>query len=398
MAEESYLNLSESFGGENTIDKNEMPVNEESEQTQPENVEQQAEGDETAGQTEQTDQAAEQPNEDKGEQPAEQAEEGDKFFEMFNKRYSAEIKGDDDISSLLESKQKVAEYLEKEKVWSDYETERNTYKEKIAELEKQLNPLEYFSSPEAYVAEQLRKQYPDKNPVLMQEIATADLRGMDDMDILVKQTMLDNPDLENGEAGAREYLDSVYGIDRNDEDFQMTIAMKNRIKIDANKARKDLATLKSEIELPKVMTEEERAQAMQEAVENKKKEVAPYREKFEQFDTFKTKIGDNEFKFDVPNDFKEGLADMFDNFFIQGNQPINEENLQAIQELRDAFFLKENFAKIYEVITKEAITKEKAKMDEMLHNEAPENRGTATDQPKAENDYVGDIGTKFLGL
>lgn len=314
-----------------------------------------------------------------------QTDQEEKFFELLNKKYDADFQSDDDIASLMEQRQTFADLSEKEKQWSEYESERGTYKERIADLETKLNPLEHFSSKESYVAEQLRKQHPDKDPAILQEVATRDLKEMEDMDVLVKQVMLDTPDIDGGEAGAREHLESKYGIDRSDEDFEMTRAMKNAVKIDAAKARKDLDVLKSEIEMPEVMTPEDREKAVAEAKQEKEQELSPYMEKFKKFDKWTYGEGEDAFTFDVPDEFKEGLEDMFKGFFIEGDQPVNEQTLEAVAELRDASLLKEYFPKIKEIIVNEAMAKEKADRDKLLNNQSPENTSTATeDEPTQE--------------
>jgi hypothetical protein len=83
--------------------------------------------------------------------------------------------------------------------------------------------------------------------------------------------------------------------------------------------------------------------------------------------------------YDVPEDFKAKLPDMFDAFFIgAGNEP-TPENIQAVNELREAFFIGQYKEKIYEAMYKDAETKIKKSLDEKLGNTVLPNTATASD-------------------
>lgn len=348
----------------------------------------QTEGGEEVAQTEveQTEVTTEQTGE--GTQADETTQEESKFFETFNQKWNTEYQSDDDIASLLESQKEFSDLKEKSTEWSDFETREKDYKSKIAELEDQLDPLKHFPNKESYIEMQLRMQHPDKNPAILHEVVTKDLSEMSDMDVLIKSTLLDVPDIEGGEEGVREHLYNRYGVEF-DEDGnpEFTRSIKNSMKIDASRARKELAQYKDSVELPKVMTPEEKEQALQEAKESRAKEISPYLEEFKKFDKWSVDLGDDkQFEFEVPNDFKQSLEDMFKGYFVDGDQPVNEENLETIVQLRNGLFLNEYFPKIYEVIQKEAITQQKEAQDALLNNEEPENKSTATDQDRESKD------------
>lgn len=375
MAEEGLQDISTVFGGGS------QEGAEGTEQSQA------ASGEEAATATQGTEAQTEGETGGEGQAVADEAqstEEADKFFENFNTRFNTEFGSDDDIKSILEGHSQLKEQSDK---WTDYETRVKDYDEKIAELERNYDPLTHFSSKESYIAEQLRKAHPDKDPALLQDVVMSDLKDMGDMDVLAKELLLDNPNLEGGLAGAKAVLDEKYGIDRDDEDYEMSMTTKNRIMIDANKARKDLGVLKESIELPTVMTAEEKEQAIAEAKEAKAQSLLPYADKFKQFDKWSADLGDGKkFEFDVPDSFKEGLDEMFKGFFLEADMDINEENLESVIQLRNAMFLTENFPKIYEVIRNEANTTNQESTDALLNNEAPENRSTRTDDDRQAAD------------
>ena len=380
MAEnEGFMSIEESLGLEPDA----------TEQTQAGGSEEAAAATETTEGTEsQTEGVTEGATEGATEASTEQSTEGaDKFFENFNTRFESEFKSDDEIKELLGVRDEYSTLKEQSEQWTDYENRVKEYDETIAGLKEELNPLSHFANKESYIAEQLRKAHPDKDPSLLQDVVMKDLKEMPDMDVLAKKLLIDNPDLEGGLAGAKEVIDDKYGIDRSDEDYEMSSVTKNRIKIDANNDRKSLQGLKDSIELPTVMTDEEKAQALADAKEAKSKVLSPVADKFKQFDKWSVDLGDDKkFEFDVPDEFKSGLGDMIERFFLDGDMEVNEENLNTVVELRNAMFLTQYFPKIYEVIQNEAKTVNQESTDAMLNNEAPENRSTMTDDQRQAED------------
>ena len=295
----------------------------------------------------------------------------------FNKTFGTQYKSHEEIKPLTELPSKIKEYEEKENSYKTFVEQEKTYKSKIEELESSLNPLKHFSSPEAYIAEQLRIQHPDKNPILLQEIATTDLAKLDDVKVLVKSILLEQPDL--AESAVEEYLQEEYGIDKDTPREEWSNALKTKIKIKAAEKRKELAVLKSQIKTPEVLTPEQRAAKVEEAKEATKKAIAPYADKFAQYDKFTRTIGDKQFEFVVPDDYKESLKPMFETFFLAGNE-VNEANLTAIQDVRDGQLLLKNFDHVYRAIESDVEARVRREMDKQLGNETPPNTATATDE------------------
>ena len=294
-----------------------------------------------------------------------------------NKTFGTQYKTADEIKPIFELPSKVKEYEEKVKVAEAYPEKEKSYQNRIKELESSLNPLTHFSSKEAYIAEQLRKAHPDKSQTLLQDVATKDLAKMDALDVLVNQVMLDNPDVSKEDARAHVY--NEYGVDADTPEGEWSAAVKTKIKIKANEARKELNALKASVTLPEILTHEQVEQKRIEQVEALKKQIKPLQEKFAQFDKFTEKVGENEFEFAVPEDYKSQLSAMFEGFFVQGGNEINEDNLGVITELKEALMLKRNFANIYRAIETDVAARLKKEYDERLGNTQPPNGATATD-------------------
>jgi hypothetical protein len=113
---------------------------------------------------------------------------------------------------------------------------------------------------------------------------------------------------------------------------------KTKIALDSASARRSVNQLKQGIELPKVVSREERERLANEALAQKTQAIAPIRTEFSKFD--KIKVGDVEYT--VPDDYKSKLGDMFDAYFLKAGNDVTDENLATVLELRDSMFLWEN--------------------------------------------------------
>ena len=297
------------------------------------------------------------------------------FIETLNKKFGTQFKADDEIKNVFSLPKKVSEYENKLKESEGLSKSIEDYKKKIDELEGSQDPLKYFSSPDSYIAEQLKIKYPKSNPDTLHKIATTDLSKMDDLDVLVKDKQLFVPDAPK-EGIIRSVVLKHYGIDPTSAPEEWDEISVAEMKLDAAAARDKINNLKSVIEMPKIVSKEEKLKAEQDAIAQKEQAIAPLKDTFSKFDKFKNE----DFEFDVPDDYKSKLPDMFQSMFINAGLEPTQENLETALELRDALLLKQYFPKIKEVIAKEAETKLQAKIDAELHNTQPPNTATLTDQ------------------
>lgn len=319
----------------------------------------------------------------------------DLFFDTFNKRYGTAYKADDEIKGLFDAPKKISEY---EARISDYETlkaEAEQRQKEIERLEGLNDPLKFFSSPETYVAEQLRIKYPDKDPVLLQEIATTDVDKMGDFDVLAKSMRMFVRNLPEGGKYVRDVLYRKYGIDSDMSLEDIDGATKTQIALDAATERNRINDLKKSIELPKVITKEERAKAEADLSAKRLQALAPLRERYTKFEKFSDGQG---LDFDVPKEFQAKLGEMFDGMFVEAGHEPDEKTIQAAEDLKIAWFLKDNFSKIKEVIVKQAQTELQAKIDKESHNDSPPNTATATDQnPQQQLQGIGKLVSTLRG-
>lgn len=305
------------------------------------------------------------------------------WLDELNTKFKTEYKSPEEFGQVFEKTKKVSEYETKLK---GYEDSEKKYQDQISSLIKAQNPLEHFSSPESYVAEQLRRQYPDKSPLILQDVVTRDNKVMDDLDVLIKNAFLTTPNLKGGEQGVRETILSEYQIDPSTPKEEWPISVQNRIMIEANKARREWDELKSKVVVPKVQTAEERETERVNLMTEKQTRLAPLKESFTKFDKFTEEVEPGKiFDFNVPEEYKEESGKMFDQFFLQAGLEPTQENLATMEELQQAILLKRHFKQIYKTIEGDVQTRERAERDLLLNNTNPTNTKTATETEASDS-------------
>jgi len=315
-----------------------------------------------------------------------------------NKVYKSEFKTPEEFGTVFEKAKKVDEYGTKITEFTNNETKYKTQLEKLqSSLKEVQNPLNYFSSQEAFIAEQLKKQYPDLNSSMLHTIATSDSKGMTDIDVLVKNKLLENPTLIGGEQGARDLILDEYGIDPATPKEEWSITQQNKVLVAARNARKAWDELKSKVVVPKVQTPEEREAELVRTKEERKVQLKPLRETFSKFDKFTEEIEPGKvFELNVPDEYKQGLPDMFETYFVEAGLEANEESLKDIEELKQALLLRQNFKQIYKIIEGDVTTRLKAEQDKLLGNIPPANTQTATQGEDEKTKYSKEKGLGAL--
>lgn len=318
-------------------------------------------------------------------QPPQGETKGDEFIDNFNKRFSSSFTSEDDIRGLFGLRQKVGELEPK---LTDYSKKLESYEQEIENLKNSDN-TGLLSNPlirNAYVASQLLEKYPDRDPSTLQEIVMADVSKMSDFDVLVKDLKMDLPN--SSEADIRATLCDKYGVDGDSRPEEWSSIAKTKIAIDARTARANIKNLTSGIQLPKAVSKEDRERLQTEALNKRMADTAPLKEEFTKFDKFNDKRIEG-FEFDVPNDYKSKLNDMFQAMFVDAGMEPTAENKEAVMELRDALLLKQELPKIWDIAFKKGQVSVQKKVDEELSNTKPPNTTTKTDIEGTKDDLPG---------
>lgn len=306
------------------------------------------------------------------------------YLRYINENYKTEFKTPEEVGAYFEKAKKVIEY---EPRLTEYENKVKQYEQQVAELNSSLNPLSYFTSQDSYIAEQLKKQRSDLHPQVLGDVISQNTDSMSDIDVLIKNELLNNPKLIGGEKGAEGLVYKRYGIDPTVPKEEWDITTQNEMLVAAGKARKEWNELKSKVVLPKIATPEEReAERVRIATERKAK-LTPLQDTFSKFDKFSEQIDEGKvFDFNVPDEYKEVLPEMFEKYFVEAGIEPTKENLADLEELKQALMLRRHFKQIYKTIEGDVTAREKAARDKLLGNEHPENTNSGN-EIKDESDF-----------
>jgi hypothetical protein len=304
----------------------------------------------------------------------------DEFFENFNKRYSAEVKSDDDIKELFSLKGKIGEYETKVKDHDELKTSVEKYKKELEET-KSTYMSDLLAKPllkQAFVASQLQEKHPNLDKDVLAELAMSDIDKMSDIEVIARERKLRVPkaSIENLKAVIRKEI----GVDSDQTESEWSDLANTELAIKAADARDRVKQLLNGIEMPKVVTKEEREATLAKALDEKKRQAEPFKEIFKKFDVYKN----GDFEFAPPEEFKSKLEGIFNGMFLNSNLEINKENLATAEMIKRALFTDEYLPQMLEVKAKQVRAEMQEKVDKELNNDTPPNTATATDQGGVE--------------
>lgn len=259
------------------------------------------------------------------------------------------------------------------------ESENATLKEKNKTIVESLNPMSYFASEEDFKAQQLKKLYPDKDPYILQQLVTTNLSELDDIDVLVKRTLVDNPNLSGGEAGARDAVLADFLPEDMDVE-EMDDRTKNRIKIAANKARREIKEM-LDVDIPTPPSADKLLEEREQRMTEIKEAWKPFINDIVNPDVLEIKDdkGNKLFDFKLDGSDKDGVAEFLDAFIAAGEMKPTEENLAIVTQQRDKDLIYENLPKILTVYKNMLKSQFQERLDKELGNTAPPNTSERTD-------------------
>lgn len=311
---------------------------------------------------------AEEPKdgEEKEEEPAKET-----VFDIneINKRFSTEFKDDSELKARLEQADRVAELEEQLK-------ELDSLKEKNTLLEQSIDPMNYFSSEDAYKVEQFKKQFPDKDATTAYALFTQDVGEMSDIDVLAYETLLDNPGIDKDTV--LEVVRDKYNIEEG-EDLDKTSAAK--VKIDANQARRSINSLKSEVKLPDKVDADALVDQQKELLAEKTERLKDgwsgvAKELVSNLPDYVLKDDDGSelFRYSV-KDFPQDKVDDMVNLMVNSGVELNKDAAQSMMDVMQKEYFFENRDQIAKSIREDAINKAEEERLKKQHNPG---------QPKAE--------------
>lgn len=313
------------------------------------------------------------------------------YLKWFNETFQTEYKDVNDIKGVFG---KLKEYEGKIKEYEPYRTQVETLQKKIAETEKQLNPLSWFKDENEFRAQQLKIKYPDKNPDVLQKIVGTDLKQVDDLEVLVLQEMADNPGLDRQTVEA--VIKDHYGLDLDapgeDADESERAAYNKKVSlakakmtIDANKARRALGEI-ANVELPGIPTQEEIEKAEKERQDALKEKWMPQIEKLTEPTTLDIKDNDGNvlLSFEIPESTTKELKTFMENLTIGGGIDPSEEMIGFVVSQREKELVHKHLPEILKAYGNQVKSEVLKQVDEENNNTKPPNSKEAPESGGAE--------------
>jgi len=301
--------------------------------------------------------------------------------EQLNKFFETEGKTSEDIKSIFTLGGK---YSDIEKELNEVRVELESSKEREAELRKGLDPMSYFTSEQNYIAEQLRKKYPDMDPLSIQKAVTTDLTKMDDLDVLALKDVIETPGYSGGEAMAKKILADDFGVDLSEPSEQWDELARAKIERAAIKARKELSQFKTEVEIPSVRNEEdlkaERAQKLEDLKTKWRPAISQLSTGFDKITVPGEEPGQVRYEFVVPQSFRDGLPQYFEDIITNGELDPGDEVVADLIVERNKEFIYQNLGKILEAFEKDIRSGVQKQTDQNLNNNEPPNTSTKPDE------------------
>ena len=294
----------------------------------------------------------------------------------FNAFFGTPYKEESELKDVLK---RATEYGDIQKKYTDAETARKALEDKNKELEASLDPMKYFSSPDAYIAEQIKKQMGDVDPSVVTKLLSHEKTKMANFDLLVYDWLMQNPDTIGGVEGAKKVLAKKYDVDLSDSTEEWDPVAQNMMMADARAVERKIAKLKSEVKLPEPLSPEAIAARRAEAVEKAKATWAPYVGDIANFDKLVVPGDDGKplLEMEVPKAFRDTLPEYIQGVIEQTGLEPTPDNLKEIVDYRNRTFVYDHLPKILEVHGNNIRSEVEAKYAALLNNTTPPNSAAA---------------------
>ena len=276
---------------------------------------------------------------------------------------------------------------EKEELQSKYAELEAKHKEldtKWNERDKFINPRDFFDSDESFKANQLRIQFPDKDPNIMDAISRMNEDTEDDINLLIYKAKFDHtkatkdmsPEDIKTWLSEKVYKDVDFSDRENwDKSTKIDIAIK------AEEIRAEFKKLKSSIQVPKALDIEARnaeiiAKENQKYEANKAKlnvyagQVIDKNLELTFLDP-ETKTELFKFKPKITEELKTGLAEYVGELARKGEDVLSEENAMKIAKRREEIVLHQYAPELLKELKARIGTEDALAIHNFLHNDTP---------------------------
>ena len=322
-----------------------------------------------------------------------QTETSDWFFEL-NKSFGTNYSSVDELKSVLGEygslKEKVSKIDDFDTLSSrleKVEKERNLLIEKYRELK---DPQSFFADDVEFKRNQLIKSNPSINGEVARKALTMDLGTANPLDIIALSMQLTHSKLSGGEVGAKEAFLLSKGIDVQLEDdgsldaSALSRAQINIINLEAEKAAKDIASIRDSVQLPESSKEVEElisewsAQSQEPQFDMSKWE-GKIADVVKGVDIFEIKEADVVlYSEPIDAEFKEGLEDAIKEAISKGKIEPTPENIKILIEEAKKEYAFENMSSIMKRYKSNVELKIKEEQHRQIHNDVDPDKSSTT--------------------
>lgn len=294
-------------------------------------------------------------------------------FEGFNKKYGTELTEDG-----------FEDFISNAKGYNEVSAKNTELQQKLDEqrllIDEGFDPLKHFASEEDYITQQVKKKFPGVNQGVLSQITPSKIDEMSNWDVLVKNTLVNSPGLEGGEAGVEEMLKAKYNIDEDTPMEEWTQLQRNSVAMDAIPAKASLKSMYDDIKVPdKIDFEAIRANRIETWKE-------PLRATVEGINELKVT---EDFTFEVTPDMKQGLQDQVMNEALRNYGDLSEESLRKVAgSVRDRLIIS-NIDKIAKGLEAAAMEKAKAEFRKKVHNDTSLNNDVRSERGELSDEEAG---------
>lgn len=304
-------------------------------------------------------------------------------IKTFNEKFESDFESEDrlrsslkDLSVLDTTKQEL------ERSITDLQVRYN-------ELKEVANPRKHFVNDIEYKRQLMLQKYGNEiNPDVLSRIISTDLGKASDVDVLVLGKLLNTPDIEGGERGARELVLNGLGIEGEDPG-EWDALTRNKIKDTAASVRRSLSKL-TDIEVP-VFDDPDKSRDVKRQEQTQKLELSKIAwngaidkalPDMNKFDVYDNVDGKKEviFSYDVDQEFKDSVKqEVLDYVVNQGMEP-NGENLEKAIQFVEQKFITRKFTDMMQAAIKDVETKTSERLKKQY-----ENPGSSSDKTREVN-------------
>jgi hypothetical protein len=314
------------------------------------------------------------------------------FNEKFSKRIGREVKDEKELDEIFSAPTKVSELSGKYKELEDthnltkqeYENLKSEYESK-KENYKYFDLRKYFANDDLYKTNAIQLKFPDKDASTMLEISNMDLKKADNVDLLIKQAKINDPDVFKGKDDSyiMEVLaDRFGGVDLNDKDSWDKVT-ETKIALAAKQVRVEFEAYQN-VELPVPVDVEKlreefvsKEKAQFETVKNQwspivDKMVANFTEL-----VIPDESGAELYKYtpEISDSFKTEVSKFVDYLAYTG-QPVNEKTIMDVLENIKGRYIVKELPKIMKAHALKVSTQVNDEWHDKVNNNKPLSNGT----------------------